>query len=587
VSGTERRQWPRIPASLLSNLTASIIAGPDVKLVNLSRGGALMEVAARYPMRSRVRLKLARPDGGVTQVNGTVSWAKVASISNGKINYLLAVIFEHAIEDLATATGLSDIENQAGVSMVTDPFEDTDFPPAAVTLAQPAAPEASLVPAAPAGVPGPEFLEEDLSHAIFPSSDGLTSLPEEIRAERATMDGPGAVDREALAAASARAEELRRELERAAANLAELSAANHNLSAQVQSYDEDRIRLRRDLGAERSSWTERLASEQHAWHEERIALSAAAAAAAANLTSLEAERQQWHETRARLEEAAVSASSVVQQLQDRSEQQERAHRQALDDAAALQHRLEARLERFEVERTEWEAGREAERASWREERQSLVQQADAAVARVEALEDALRSLRDDKARELAEQQSMLLSLTAQLEVFDAERLQLQRELEGERAQWAADRTALLAEADARNEEVRAALEAREQVHSDALAQERCRFEELIAELMQAANEQQAEYQQLMTERTAAFEEQVSRVREQAEQQLAALQGRCRELEVRTEAAEAVSVALETRHREICREAERLVALLGPQGAVVVEQLPTLLAAADDPTQAVA
>jgi predicted ATPase len=91
----------------------------------------------------------------------------------------------------------------------------------------------------------------------------------------------------------------------------------------------------------------------------------------------------------------------------------------------------------------------------------------------------------------------------------------------------------------------------------------------------------------MTERTAAFEEQVSRVREQAEQQLAALQGRCRELEVRTEAAEAVSVALETRHREICREAERLVALLGPQGAVVVEQLPTLLAAADDPTQAVA
>lgn len=46
VSRAERRQWPRIPASLLRNLAASIIAGPDVKLVNLSRGGALMEVAA-------------------------------------------------------------------------------------------------------------------------------------------------------------------------------------------------------------------------------------------------------------------------------------------------------------------------------------------------------------------------------------------------------------------------------------------------------------------------------------------------------------------------------------------------------------
>ena len=126
MSGAERRQWPRIPASLLSNVTASIIAGPDVRLVNLSRGGALMEVAARYPMRSKVRLKLIRPGGGVTQVHGTVSWAKVASISNGKINYLLAVIFESAIDDLSAATGIEDIENHASVSMVEHPFEGTE-----------------------------------------------------------------------------------------------------------------------------------------------------------------------------------------------------------------------------------------------------------------------------------------------------------------------------------------------------------------------------------------------------------------------------------------------------------------------------
>lgn len=104
----ERRQWPRLPASVLGDLSASIVSGPDVKLVNLSRGGALIEVPTRYPMRAWVRLRLTRSTGDVTIAAGTVLWAQVASMVDGRINYLIAIAFETPIADLSAATGIRE-----------------------------------------------------------------------------------------------------------------------------------------------------------------------------------------------------------------------------------------------------------------------------------------------------------------------------------------------------------------------------------------------------------------------------------------------------------------------------------------------
>lgn len=104
----ERRQWPRLPASMLGDVSASIVSGPDVKLVNLSRGGAQIEVPTRYPMRSWVRLRLTRSTGEVTIAAGTVLWAQVASMVDGRINYLIAIAFETPIADLSAATGIRE-----------------------------------------------------------------------------------------------------------------------------------------------------------------------------------------------------------------------------------------------------------------------------------------------------------------------------------------------------------------------------------------------------------------------------------------------------------------------------------------------
>src|SRR5512145_2117918 len=97
---TERRRWPRIDASEFAGLAVTIIGGPDVKVVNVSRGGVLIEVPARLALRSAVRLVLTQASRSIAEVRGCVVWQKVASIANGQINYRIAVAFEQPIESL-------------------------------------------------------------------------------------------------------------------------------------------------------------------------------------------------------------------------------------------------------------------------------------------------------------------------------------------------------------------------------------------------------------------------------------------------------------------------------------------------------
>ena len=129
-SGAERRRWARIPGASLSDVSASIVSGPDVSLVNLSCGGALVQVAARYPVRSAIRLKLTRSTGEVTVAPGTVAWAEVASIVDGKIHYLVAIIFQQPI-DMAVATG----SQQPDEAVLSSPLSELSAAPDAANPA--------------------------------------------------------------------------------------------------------------------------------------------------------------------------------------------------------------------------------------------------------------------------------------------------------------------------------------------------------------------------------------------------------------------------------------------------------------------
>lgn len=101
-AGIERRRWPRLAASSLG-MSGSIVAGPEAGLVDLSRGGALLDVAARLSLGSAVRVKLTQAGRELGVFPGRVAWQKVASIASGQINYRVAVAFEQPLPELPGA----------------------------------------------------------------------------------------------------------------------------------------------------------------------------------------------------------------------------------------------------------------------------------------------------------------------------------------------------------------------------------------------------------------------------------------------------------------------------------------------------
>lgn len=93
----ERRRSPRRPASVVPNLRARLLAGPDVRLVNLSRRGVLLETDSRLLPGSPIRIKFVADDANVV-MKGCVVRSSVAVVSGEGVVYRTAISFE---EDIA------------------------------------------------------------------------------------------------------------------------------------------------------------------------------------------------------------------------------------------------------------------------------------------------------------------------------------------------------------------------------------------------------------------------------------------------------------------------------------------------------
>ena len=95
------RRHPRHPASLLPSLHASILAGPDVQVVNVSRGGLLVEADVRLSPGSGVCLNVALGDQ-LYQVGGRICRVDAALVG-GRVKYRAGIALdeEMAIFDLS------------------------------------------------------------------------------------------------------------------------------------------------------------------------------------------------------------------------------------------------------------------------------------------------------------------------------------------------------------------------------------------------------------------------------------------------------------------------------------------------------
>ena len=90
---------PRLPADQLP-FTAAFAPGPDVRLIDLSRGGARFECERRLLPGSTVALRLVTPDGAVV-VRGRVVRSRIAKIDQSGLVYEVAAAFNETLSALA------------------------------------------------------------------------------------------------------------------------------------------------------------------------------------------------------------------------------------------------------------------------------------------------------------------------------------------------------------------------------------------------------------------------------------------------------------------------------------------------------
>ncbi len=99
VSESDRRNWPRIPAEALPNVSAKLATGPDIRLVDLSRGGARFECEKRLLPGAKVALRLVTPDGTLV-VRGRVVRSRIVRLERGGLGYDAAIAFNETLNEL-------------------------------------------------------------------------------------------------------------------------------------------------------------------------------------------------------------------------------------------------------------------------------------------------------------------------------------------------------------------------------------------------------------------------------------------------------------------------------------------------------
>lgn len=92
-AATDRRSSRRLRAETLPALAARLVAGPDVSLIDVSRGGARFESDTRLLPGSSVGLRLVQ-DESVFLVMARVVRSRVARLDNGSLRYESAVAFD-------------------------------------------------------------------------------------------------------------------------------------------------------------------------------------------------------------------------------------------------------------------------------------------------------------------------------------------------------------------------------------------------------------------------------------------------------------------------------------------------------------
>ena len=131
LSESNRRQYPRLKPFAVPFLKSVVFnQGGEARVLNISRGGILLETEVRLRPQMKILLKLATSDG-VIKMEGHILRSSISSL-NGVPRYQSAIAFEHPfhmLDDLSAE--LEEQEQESPQESTTPSVIDTanDRPP--------------------------------------------------------------------------------------------------------------------------------------------------------------------------------------------------------------------------------------------------------------------------------------------------------------------------------------------------------------------------------------------------------------------------------------------------------------------------
>lgn len=114
----ERRTAPRRDASTIGPVVARLVAGSEVKLLDLSRRGLLLESETRLTIGAKATVKITTTDGALV-ARGSVVRSRVSGVANGVLTYHTALALEEDLSlfDKAAAAASASASAASAVPM--------------------------------------------------------------------------------------------------------------------------------------------------------------------------------------------------------------------------------------------------------------------------------------------------------------------------------------------------------------------------------------------------------------------------------------------------------------------------------------
>jgi hypothetical protein len=180
TTGSNRREHVRVTPNEHNGLAATLSSGSQIRLIDLSKGGAQFECERRFLPNASVSLRLKTHDGEV-QVTGRVVRSRIVRLASGGLGYLVGLAFA------------STLPTELGVEPAAAPGVESTKAPLPAGTPEGAATEDPLAGSAAWAAPPVDLATREPTAAPQPTERAADISAEEALAFEATLEAAPAM----------------------------------------------------------------------------------------------------------------------------------------------------------------------------------------------------------------------------------------------------------------------------------------------------------------------------------------------------------------------------------------------------------